>query len=313
MGTSCTSISNNTMPTKKMPIMHSVEAVERYLRTHGDRKAILYLAHKDRAGWDRSTSRIYMNQISPELKYLPIDIAKDDLSSLKKVYALAKHSPQVIAINQTQPHKSNPVVKRLFRHTTTLTNIDTIIKHHSKLVPYSLNATAFLSWYTHDVGSLRDTDIVIIGVGGTGEPIARQVRSHKPRKLFLIDPIDKQRLAVELSLKGATSYHRTITDAVLREIDGKPVIINASGKEGVESNSSIHKILRSKGRGTFVDLRPQLKLALVEGAKKLGWKAYTGFGMNVRNDYTFLKLAATGTDIHLPSLSRFTTLVKKAS
>lgn len=296
-----------------MPIMHSVEAVERYLRTHGDRKAILYLAHKDRAGWDRSTSRVYMNRISPKLVYLPVDITKKDLPSLRDLYALTKRSPQVIAINQTQPHKSNPVVKLLFRHTTSLTNIDTIIKRRGILVPYSLNATAFLSWYANDVGSLRNTDIVIIGVGGTGEPIARQVCSHKPRKLFLIDPIDKQRLAVELSSKIAASYHRTATDAVLKKIDGKPVIINASGKEGAESNSSIHKILRSKSKGTFVDLRPQLKLALVESAKKLGWKAYTGFGMNVRNDYTFLKQATAGTNIHLPSLSRFTTLVKKAS
>lgn len=295
-----------------MPIMRSVDAVERYLRTHGNRKVILYLAHKDRAGWDRSTSRVYMNRISPKLVYLPVDIAKNDLPSLRKVYALTERSTQIIAINQTQPHKSNPVVKRQFQDTS-LTNIDTIIKRRGKLIPYSLNATAFLSWYTHDVGSLRGADLVIVGVGGTGEPIARQVRSLKPRKLFLIDPIDKQWLASELSLKGATSYHHAVTDAVLKGIDGKPVVINASGKEGTTSSSSIHKILGLKNTGTFVDLRPQLKLTLVENAKKLGWKAYTGFGMNVRNDYTFLKLAVARSGIQLPSLAKFITLVTRAS
>lgn len=301
------------MTTGKIPIMRSVEAVERYLRTLGNRKVILYLAHKDRAGWDRSTSRSYMNRISPKLVYLPVDIAKNDLPSLRNLYALAKRSPEIIAINQTQPHKNNPVAKRLFRHASPLTSIDTIIKHRGKMVPYSLNATAFLSWYSHDVGSLRNTDIVIIGVGGTGEPIARQSLVHKPRRIFLVDPVSKRRLAVELSSKGAVSYYRSVTNALLKKLDGRTVIVNASGKEGTANNSVMKKILRSNKRGIFIDLRPQLKLTLVDDAKKLGWNTFTGFGMNVHNDYTFLTKAITDTDIRLPTPIHFKALVKESS
>lgn len=300
------------MITKKIPVSHSVRDVISFLNERRDCAFILYLAHKNRVGWARSTSRVYMNEISPKLLYLPVDIAKNDLHLLRQIYALAKRSRQIIAINQTQPHKSNPVLRKLFRRSP-LTNIDSIIKRGNTLVPYSLNATAFLSWYESDVGSLKNSNVIIIGVGGTGEPIARQLITHKLKTLFLIDPVNKKKLAAELSSITTTYYRPRITNELIEQLNGTTIVINASGKEGAENGSSIQTILTLKTKGIYVDLRPQLELKQVLRAKKLRWRAYTGFGMNVLNDYRFLTMAVAGRSIHLPPVARFKTLVRAAS
>ena len=46
--------------------------------------------------------------------YLPVNIKKGDFDSIREVYKLAENEEQIVAINQTQPHKSNPVQKKCF-------------------------------------------------------------------------------------------------------------------------------------------------------------------------------------------------------
>jgi hypothetical protein len=97
--------------------------------------------------------------------------------------------------------------------------------------------------------------------------------------------------------------------------DNGLIMINAAGKEGVHNDSVVLSLLSSyKNRQyVFVDLRPQLLLSIVEQAKKFGWKAYTGYGMNARNDYVFLCKTLEITNIKPPSFESFRELVAKAS
>ena len=63
----------------------------------------------------------------------------------------------------------------------------------------------------------------------------------------------------------------------------------------------------------FVDLRPQLDIEIVNVAKQFGWNAYTGFGMNSRNDYVLLKKIQELTNIQIPTFKEFEKLVELAS
>ena len=63
----------------------------------------------------------------------------------------------------------------------------------------------------------------------------------------------------------------------------------------------------------FVDLRPQLDIEIVNIARQYGWDAYTGFGMNSRNDYVLLQKIQETTGINIPSFKEFAKLVANAS
>ena len=52
-----------------------------------------------------------MNQIDDRFIYLPVNIKKGDFDSIREVYRIAEKEERIIAINQIQPHKSNPVQK----------------------------------------------------------------------------------------------------------------------------------------------------------------------------------------------------------
>jgi hypothetical protein len=92
-----------------------VKEVEAFLMKYKRAKFCLYLAHKTKEEWARSTSRVYMNKIDEGLVYLPVDIKKEDYSMIKDIYKLSEESSQIVAINQTQPHKSNLVLKEWFK------------------------------------------------------------------------------------------------------------------------------------------------------------------------------------------------------
>lgn len=302
---------------KKIQICYSIKGVERFLDRHKNSKFILYLAHKDKKEWEKSTSRVYMNQISPRLIYLPVDIKKDDFKSLDRIYEIARDNDQVVAINQTQPHKNNNVAKELFRNLENAPiNIDTIIKNKKgKLMPYNLNGPTFIDWFLDKTGTFTKKVVILIGAGGAGEPIAREIAKHKPIKLLLVDIKNKDYLTKELSSIGTVvEYSSRVKNSLIT--DGAPlVVINATGKEAIENDDRISTLLSShkNKKHIFVDLRPQLRLSIVEKAKRLGWKAYTGYGMNVRNDYVFLCKVAKVLNVQPPSFISFGKLVAKAS
>lgn len=299
-----------------VPVIESVDELREFLKSYPDSKFCLYLAYKDTEGWQKSTSRRYMNQVLPGFIYLPVNIQKDDHESLRQIYELSDQSSQIVAINQTQPHKSNPVLMDWFKSEPNLpTNVDAMIKDESgRLKPYDLNGPSFVGWFTGEVGSFVGKTVLLVGVGGVGEPIARRIIKDKPSKLLLVDPQNKEGLAAELSQNVSTQWYQALDEAKLSRGEDL-IVLNAAGKEGATDQSGVYRILNDfSGKSyIFVDLRPQLEIDVVEKAEELGWRAFTGYSMNARNDYELLSKIAEVIDAIPPSFEEFKRLVAEAS
>jgi hypothetical protein len=52
---------------EKIPIARSVKEFEDFIGQYPDLAICPYLADKDDEGWDKSISRVYMNQVLPRL------------------------------------------------------------------------------------------------------------------------------------------------------------------------------------------------------------------------------------------------------
>jgi shikimate 5-dehydrogenase len=161
---------------------------------------------------------------------------------------------------------------------------------HGQLELYDLNAPAFVSWYNDEVGSFASKSVVLVGVRGVGEPIAKRIAAKHPCKLILVDPVDKSVLAESLQEQSATEYHQSLGELGNLELPEDAIVINAAGKEGATDESGLVQFLESKAGQSkvFVDIRPRLDIAVVERAKELGWQAHTGLGMNARNDHALV-------------------------
>ncbi|TSC65680.1 MAG: Shikimate dehydrogenase [Candidatus Berkelbacteria bacterium Gr01-1014_85] len=300
----------------KIPVLDSVVELEKFIVRFPDFKFCLYLAFKNEADWEKSTSRVYMNQTLPRFLYIPVNIVKEDYRSLSQLYAYVNEKPQIVAINQTQPHKSNPVLMDLFKDLPGLpTNVDALVKDKSgNLLPYDLNGPSFVGWFNDEIGTFTAKTVVLVGIGGVGEPIARRLIQDKPKKLILVDPVDKQLLAQEIARVGSVEYVSNLNQLAITQ-DDELILLNAAGKEGVGDDSGVISLLQSK-KGTqaiFVDLRPQLDIDIVKLAQELGWQAYTGFGMNARNDYALIEKIAALIGEAPPIFDKFQVLVENAS
>lgn len=255
-----------------------------------------------------------MNQIDNKFVYLPVNITKGDWESIKEVYSIADNDNQIIAINQTQPHKSNPVQKEWFSGKDIPRNVDSLVKDsNNKLQCYNLNGPSFTSWFEDEVMSFSGNRVIVLGVGGVGEPIARIIATRNPEKMYLVDINPKEGIAKELSKYVDVQYCDD-----LRKVDfntkNEVILINCAGKEGGDDKEVINVLERLKNMNNiFVDLRPQLNIEIVNIANQYGWKAYTGFGMNSRNDYVLLQKIKEITDIDIPSFEEFAKLVADAS
>lgn len=291
----------------KIAVCRSLNELRKLLDEHQDKYVCLYLAHKVDAGWDKSTSRVYMNQLWPDFIYAPIDIKKNDNESLIKVWKLAKQNPKIVAINVTQPHKSSPVILRMLG--SSQQNVDTLVKNNSgSLRPLNLNGPSFISWLKSIVEDIAGFSYIILGVGGVGEPIARELATFKPRWIWLIDPKDKHAIAGELP---SSQYVSSLAQVEL--IEEPSILINSTGKEGAESHNDLLDVFKKYEQLIYIDLRPQLSIPEVKMAKQLGLKAYTGYGMNTRNDYTLVEIIAKKIGKKPPSFQEFQRLVASAS
>jgi hypothetical protein len=301
----------------KIPVMYSVTELLRFLQDYSDFWFCLYLAEKDEAAWELSTSRVYMNQVLPHFLYIPVQVKKDDLDTLRVIYEAAQKNPHVVAINQTQPHKSNLVLKELFSKLADVPmNIDVLVKDQSNnLIPYDLNGPSFVHWFDEEVSTLHKQRVLLVGVGGVGEPLARRIIMDAPTELIMVDHVNKEGLRSVLAKYGNVLYFSSLEQVPLDQDIRDLIVINAAGKEGVADYSGTDQLLdRYKYRNfIFVDLRPQLQLEIVERANDLGWRAYTGYGMNARNDYTLLSKIAQFLKWELPSFTVFKQLVAKSS
>ncbi len=297
---------------EKIKVCNNLDEVTEFLYEHKELKVCLYLAYKTIDEWEKSTSRIYMNQISNNFAYLPVNIEKDNIELIRKIYELSEKNDQIVAINQTQPHKSNPILKEWFANQN-LPNIDSLVKNQDKkLICYNLNGPAFTGWFEDEVCRFNNKSVIVFGVGGVGEPIARDIARKKCKKLYLVDINSKENLVKELSKETEVYYAKKISD-VNFEIS-EFILINCAGKEGAD-DKEIRKVIESfkNLNNIFVDLRPQLNIELVNISREFGWNAFTGFGMNARNDYALLEKIKEITNIDIPTFMEFAELVKHAS
>lgn len=255
-----------------------------------------------------------MNQIDERFVYLPVNIKKGDWELIREVYNIAERENQIVAINQTQPHKSNPIQKERFLGQDIPKNVDSLIKDkNNKLQCYNLNGPTFESWFEDEVTHFSKNKVIIFGVGGIGEPIARIIANKNTEMMYLVDIYSKENLAKELSKNTNIEYFSNLSK-VDCNTNNKVILINCAGKEGgddKEVKNIIHQLKNSDN--IFVDLRPQLDIEIVNVAKQCGWNAYTGFGMNSRNDYILLKKIQEITGINIPSFKEFAKLVALAS
>lgn len=162
------------------------------------------------------------------------------------------------------------------------------------------------------MSTLKNRSVILFGVGGVGEPIARRIAKEGINSLYLIDINSKDNLAKELSNNTKVTYLEKLNEICLE--NDSFIFINCTGKEGGNDNSAVEFLQKYKNMNNiFVDLRPQINIEIVNLAKKLGWDAYTGFGMNARNDYTLLKEISELINIKIPSFEEFKKLVEEAS
>lgn len=298
---------------EKIKICNDIEDVKEYLTRHKDLYVCLYVADKTAEAWDISTSRVYMNKINNKFAYLPVNIKSGDVNTIRKIYELCKESKQIVAINQTQPHKSNPVIKEYFERSNILRNVDSLVKNkNDKLICYNLNGPAFTGWFEEEVTIFNKKTVVIFGVGGVGEPIAREIALKGVKKMYLIDINSKENLAEELSEYTDVSYLKKLNG--IEFTTSEFIFINCAGKEGADDKDIEQIIKKFENKDNiFVDLRPQLDINIVNYAIKLGWNGYTGFGMNSRNDYALLEKIQETINIEIPTFDEFSKLVKSAS
>ena len=298
----------------KILVCDGLKELKAYLDKHKEVKICLYLAEKTKEAWDISTSRVYMNQIDKNFVYLPVNIKKGDMDSIREVYNIAEEDARIVAINQTQPHKSNAVQKEWFKGQRIPDNVDALIKDkYNKLQCYNLNGPSFASWFEDEVRNFSGNKVIVFGVGGVGEPIARIIANSNPESMYLIDIYSKEDLAKELSKNTNVEYFNNLSKVDFNT-NSKLILINCAGKEGGDDKElkTVIKQLKDMNH-IFVDLRPQLNIEIVNVAKEYGWDAYTGFGMNSRNDYVLLQKIQELTGIKIPSFKEFEKLVASAS
>lgn len=274
-----------------------------------------YLADKTDDGWAQSTSRVYMNQIIPRFLYVPVNIGKGREGDLAAFFDGVANDPRVVAVNITQPHKSNLVVMAMFAaEQNGIENIDTLMRgEDGAMHPYDRDAPAFIGWYNQVVGSFTGANVVMVGAGGAGTPIAQLVARQRPSQMVVVDPSDKSRLVAQLQRDTTVLYTPSLEHITPEWLSGKLMVINAAGKAGM--SPSLAKLLgdHSSPENVFVDIRPQLKIESVETAEGLGWKAYTGHGMNAHNDHALACAIAERMGVPAPSFEEFRELVAKAS
>lgn len=300
----------------KIPVCHGLHEFQAFINKYPDFTFCPYVADKTAEGWEVSTSRTYMNQVLPLFLYVPVNITRDDVEGLNEFFHAVKDDDRIAAVNITQPHKSNPVVRRVFLgDENTDQNVDTLIRNESgELLPLDLNAPSFVSWYKDEVGQFAGKDVVIVGVGGVGEPMAKAIAKEMPHRLILVDPNDKTQLAQQLQGQIEVSYEATIGE-VAPKFDNGVVLINASGKEGFDDSTGIDEFLQIQLHtgNVFVDIRPHLEIEIVERAKQLGWHSLTGYGMNARNDYILLSGIAEYMGVKPEPFTDFQAQVARAS
>jgi shikimate 5-dehydrogenase len=302
----------------KIPVTDGLDGFRSFIKKYPGFAFCPYIADKDPEDWDKSTSRVYMNKILPRFLYVPVHIPRGNLDRLRAFFHFVHSRQDMPAVNITQPHKSNPVLRELYSGDENNADIDTLIRNNEgELVSYDQNSAAFIDWYKEETGPFQDKPVVLVGVGGVGAPIAKRVAAEKPRDLLLVDVVDKTDFATQLAEESqvATTFKPTLQDILEAGLPDSTIVINAAGKASATPESDLWKLIeKGVNDGTFVDIRAQMDIDIVEKAKERGWKAHTGHGTNARNAYVLLRgIARHIRGARLPSFEKFQGIVARAS
>jgi hypothetical protein len=100
----------------KISVADGLEGFTGFIEKYTDFTFCPYVAEKDPEGWDKSTSRVYMNQVLPHFLYVPVNIPKGDLNALGNFFSFVQNRKDIPAVNITQPHKSSPVLRQSCSH-----------------------------------------------------------------------------------------------------------------------------------------------------------------------------------------------------
>ena len=296
---------------KEIKVCTTIDEIKEFLKNNVKSKFCLYLADKTDEQWAESTSRIYMNEINDKIIYLPVNVKKNDYEMLLSIYKLCEQFPQIVCINHTHPHKSNVVLKKWLGVSAKQFNADVVFRNGNNFEPMDCNGPAFMNFYKYNIGEFENKNVIILGVGGSGEVIARQIANENPKQLYLVDIVDKNWLVEELKNLVQVKFEKYLKDIALENKD--IVLINCSGKEGNDSlylDDFLKKF--SNSNNIFVDIRVHLTQPVIL-AKSLNWKAFTGFGMNYINGYTIFSKLCSYANVCPPSLDYFKNLVLKVT
>lgn len=70
----------------KIPVADGLDGFVEFAKKFPGFTFCPYVAEKDDEGWDKSTSRVYMNQVLPRFLYVPVNVAKNDLDGLGEFF-----------------------------------------------------------------------------------------------------------------------------------------------------------------------------------------------------------------------------------
>jgi shikimate 5-dehydrogenase len=279
---------SNPFSERPPPVCGSVAAIEQLVGCHPGCGVCLYLGDRSPRDWADSLSVRYVNRLLGSLIYVPVNVAAGDREGLREVYRYARAEPRVVAINHAQPHKSSPELRSLVGSSD---RVDFVAREGGSFRGYDLNGPAFLGWLLTEMPSLDRAAVVLLGVGGAGEAIARAVAARGPAELVLVDPADRSELAASLAETVPTRYAAAPpqdTAAPQRAV----VLVNAAGDAGSDAALGSLAAWQADDR-LFADLRVSPPRELLAEARRLGWRAHSGEGMNLHNDHRMLeKLAA---------------------
>lgn len=214
-----------------IPVMNSACELKQFIEEHADYLIVPFLLYKENI-YDAllSTSSMHMNWLWSNLLYVPVNIKNNDQDELLRVYETAASFGNVVFLNHTIPHKSNPVMRGLFGDVRG----DYLARSGETFHIADGNGKAFVQMARELAGGELDfaeVAVVIVGVGGAGELSARAIIREQPKRLILVDIKDKSILGKELGAE----YYLGIDN--IPDLSGEPLVIidsTAHFEDGVQ-------------------------------------------------------------------------------
>ena len=203
-----------------VPIMFSAKDVQKFVEAQpSDMIIVLYFMYKDFTERYLSTSRIHMNDLWPNAIYVPCSIDPNDKEELERIYEIVDVYDNIVFINHTVPHKSNPIMLSRYGPGRG----DYLVKKDGKFSIVEGNGDAFVVMSSDILGTddFSDVIIIIVGVGGAGELALYAIKEENPKRIILVDIKDK----TELANSVGAEYYSDISKVELGDISDTDRII----------------------------------------------------------------------------------------